>query len=110
MISPVLIPCTPDPPAMLLERVGQTDSIPARRTADCPCVQPDQVLHKCGLFEVRTIVRETESGRCVLRRKPRRASRVLLASPLDQLCVRLNSANAGPENETEEFDILISNS
>jgi len=24
--------------------------------------------------------------------------------------VRLNSANAGPENETEEFDILILNS
>jgi hypothetical protein len=40
--------------------------VPTPARADCPFVQPDQVLNKCGLFEVRTMARETESRRGVL--------------------------------------------
>jgi hypothetical protein len=43
--------------------IHQLIVVPAQVRADCPVAEPDEILHKRGLFETRTIFREVIGGR-----------------------------------------------
>ena len=64
--------------------------VPTQGRADGPFVQADQVLNKCGRFEVRTIACEPESGRRVLVEQRKVGDRIVEA-PMEGIFVGLNS-------------------